>query len=234
MKIILDLDGTILDKNGVISSNLLNYFHNKASSLDVSICTGRFSDSLVEIIEKLNLDDSYHICDGGGRIIDNLGTTIWANEIDLQVIKLAYEIQNQFDIDIVLSDKGADVDSVAQIIVRRVKDDYLEPIIQTFPKDLVNIQKVWYWEGHGHTLSITSKKIDKGYALRKLAKIKKFSLNDSVMIADGDNDIPCFKICGTKIAMGNSSENLRELANYLVDTVDNDGVIQAIELLSNS
>jgi len=235
MKIILDLDGTVVNRSGVITQNLLNYLHKNGNSLDISICTGRFSDYVLEIIKKIKLGDSYHICDGGGRIVDNTGSTIWVKEIDSQIIKLTHEIQNLFDIDLLLSDKISDfkINSIAQIILRRVKDEHLESIIKMYPRNLANIQKVWYWEGHGHTLSITAQNIDKGQALKKLTEIENLHLNDCVMVADGNNDIPCFKICGTKIAMGNSSKQLSELADYCVDTVDNDGVIEALELILN-
>ena len=43
------------------------------------------------------------------------------------------------------------------------------------------------------------------------------------------NDIDMFKACGVKVAMGNATEKLKAIADYVTDTVDNDGFVKAIE-----
>lgn len=46
---------------------------------------------------------------------------------------------------------------------------------------------------------------------------------------DQDNDIEMLLAAGTKVAMGNGSEALKAVADYVTDTVDNDGVPKAVE-----
>jgi len=231
MKIILDLDGTVVNKEGVISANLLNYFQKRSEGLNISICTGRFSDYVLDVVKKLKIIDTYHICDGGARIINSQGETQWVQQLEIGVSETASSLQKDFDVELILSDTREIPLEVgqAQMIIRRVRDKDLDSVISRFTQHSVDVQTVWYWEGHGHTLSITPTGIDKGFALQKLANLESFSLENCEIVADGDNDIPCFKICGKRIAMGNASDRLKKLADYCVDTVDNDGVIQAIE-----
>ena len=45
---------------------------------------------------------------------------------------------------------------------------------------------------------------------------------------DQDNDIEMLLAAGTKVAMGNATEDLKKIADYVTDSVDNDGVVTAV------
>ncbi len=46
---------------------------------------------------------------------------------------------------------------------------------------------------------------------------------------DGGNDIAMLKHAGIGVAMGNSNDTVKAAADYVTDTVDNDGVIKALK-----
>ena len=46
---------------------------------------------------------------------------------------------------------------------------------------------------------------------------------------DQDNDIEMLLAAGVKVAMGNATEDLKKIADYVTETVDNDGVVYAVE-----
>ena len=48
-------------------------------------------------------------------------------------------------------------------------------------------------------------------------------------IGDQNNDIELLKAGGIKVAMGNGTPELKECADYITDTVENDGFVKAIE-----
>ena len=48
-------------------------------------------------------------------------------------------------------------------------------------------------------------------------------------VGDGYNDFPLLMACGLKVAMGNATEDLKEIADYIAPTVDEDGVADVIE-----
>ena len=48
-------------------------------------------------------------------------------------------------------------------------------------------------------------------------------------IGDQNNDIELLKAGGVSVAMGNATEELKKYADYITDTVDNDGFVKAIE-----
>ena len=52
---------------------------------------------------------------------------------------------------------------------------------------------------------------------------------ETLAIGDQNNDIALLEAGGLKIAMGNASEGLKSIADYITDTVENDGFVKAID-----
>ncbi len=72
-------------------------------------------------------------------------------------------------------------------------------------------------------------KATKGNALRFLADKWGIKKEEIMACGDQDNDIEMLLAAGTKVAMGNATDALKSIADYVTDTVDNDGVPKAVE-----
>ena len=46
---------------------------------------------------------------------------------------------------------------------------------------------------------------------------------------DGGNDIDMLKHAGIGVAMGNAGENIKEIADYITTSVDDDGITNALK-----
>lgn len=68
----------------------------------------------------------------------------------------------------------------------------------------------------------------KGNAVRFLAKQWGIEKEEIMACGDQDNDIEMLLAAGIKVAMGNATESLKKIADYVTDTVDNDGVAKAV------
>ncbi len=55
------------------------------------------------------------------------------------------------------------------------------------------------------------------------------ALEETMAFGDGGNDISMLKHAHIGVAMGNSAENVKQAANYVTDTVDNDGILKALQ-----
>ncbi len=78
-------------------------------------------------------------------------------------------------------------------------------------------------------VEIFSKGTSKGTALRALQEYLGVGREETACIGDGENDISMFRSSGVKIAMGNAVPELREAADYTVETNGREGVAEAIE-----
>ena len=66
-------------------------------------------------------------------------------------------------------------------------------------------------------------------AIKKVLKAFDIKKDEMIVIGDGGNDVPMFECGGYKIAMGNADEIIKEKADYITDTNNNDGVAKAIK-----
>lgn len=84
---------------------------------------------------------------------------------------------------------------------------------------------------HPKGIDILPKDGGKGAGL--LAAMERYGLAaDEIMaFGDGENDLPMLKLAGTSVAMGNSVEPVKALADYVTASVDEDGVSKALRYL---
>ena len=54
-------------------------------------------------------------------------------------------------------------------------------------------------------------------------------VTDTMAIGDGGNDIPMLRHAGIGVAMGNANETVKAEADYVTDTVDQDGIAKALQ-----
>lgn len=76
----------------------------------------------------------------------------------------------------------------------------------------------------------TNKGIDKTFAIKEVL-VNKLGFKQEEMIAFGDagNDISMVSFAGIGVAMGNAMEELKEVADYITDDNDHDGIASALE-----
>ncbi|WP_437784788.1 Cof-type HAD-IIB family hydrolase [Sorangium sp. So ce1097] len=77
-------------------------------------------------------------------------------------------------------------------------------------------------------IEITRSKIDKGRALALIAASRGLSAREMAAAGDGENDAPMLKACGYPIAMGHSPQSLREIAELVVGSNDDDSLTDAL------
>ena len=75
--------------------------------------------------------------------------------------------------------------------------------------------------------------ISKESAIANLAERLDISLEKTMVFGDDFNDLGLFKLCGIPIAMDNSIEELKSIANYNTTSNDEDGVANILEKLLN-
>ena len=78
-------------------------------------------------------------------------------------------------------------------------------------------------------LELTSKTAQKGGALRKLAAHLGAAPEETMAIGDSFNDLDMLRAAGTAVAMGNAEPIVKETADFITKSNDEDGVAYAIE-----
>ena len=76
---------------------------------------------------------------------------------------------------------------------------------------------------------ITNKDINKGTGIAKVLEHFCADCSDAIGIGDSGNDIPMLSYCGTSIAMGNGSESVKAIADYVTKDILDDGIYHAFK-----
>lgn len=80
-------------------------------------------------------------------------------------------------------------------------------------------------------VEVMNRGVEKGKAVKNLADSLGVKQEEVICIGDNENDISMIKYAGMGIAMGNAEEIVKEIANYVTDINDNNGVAKALEKL---
>ena len=76
---------------------------------------------------------------------------------------------------------------------------------------------------------ITARGNTKQKGIDEIIKHFGLKLEDTMAFGDGGNDITMLKHAAVGVAMGNAKDDVKAAANYVTDTVDNDGIKKALE-----
>ncbi len=91
-------------------------------------------------------------------------------------------------------------------------------------KGIINITK-----STPNFCEFVNNKCSKANSLLFLAEKLGIDKSQIMAIGDQDNDREMLEISGIGVAMGNGDKELKKIADYITDTVDNDGAAHAIE-----
>ena len=64
--------------------------------------------------------------------------------------------------------------------------------------------------------------------MRRLLQILNVPKEESFAIGDSENDLTMFDVAGTTICMGDGMEKLKAAADYITDSVLEDGIFNAL------
>ena len=78
---------------------------------------------------------------------------------------------------------------------------------------------------------ITSKNVSKGNAILKVCEYFNVSPSEILTIGDSRNDISMFEVTPNSVAMGNASEEIKNIANYITLPNEENGVAKVLNSL---
>lgn len=123
-------------------------------------------------------------------------------------------IIDDFDID--------EIETYIGMIVVNSKDD-IEPFVRAL-SPYFDIQR----HQNDFSFDLTLKGESKAKGIKKLVEAVHKDMQDTVAFGDGRNDIEMLSEVGLGIAMGNAAIEAKEVADYVTDDVDKDGIEKAL------
>jgi len=123
-----------------------------------------------------------------------------------------------------------------QKVLQREKDDivkgeiiYKNPaLVHELCNELKNMPQLEIVDSSRYNVEITRKGVSKGKAVETLASLYGLKREEIIAIGDSQNDLSMIEYAGLGIAMGNASDAVKQKANYVTNSNDNEGVANAI------
>lgn len=255
-----DIDGTILKWGLDFSPKLLKCVQElKENGIKLVLVTGRMHCATIPVAKKLGIDTPI-ISYQGGLIKDFNNKTLYQrnlpNNYAKEIIKWARK--NNIHINLCLDDKlyvehdndivksytdgkfidytvcsfdDLSIDNVNKILAIDPQDPdrvtgWVEELKQKYP-DLYIVKSTPYFCEIGSGEAKKSLGVE---FLRNMWEIKK---EEVLTIGDQNNDIDLVQAGGIGIAMGNGTPELKACADFITDTVENDGFVKAVEKFVN-
>lgn len=78
------------------------------------------------------------------------------------------------------------------------------------------------------SIECTAKGLSKATGLKQLCQKLHIPLERTIAVGDADNDLEILKTAGLAIAMGNANQNIKNIADVIVKSNDDEGCAQAI------
>jgi Cof subfamily protein (haloacid dehalogenase superfamily) len=251
-----DIDGTILGESFQFSPVVVECVKKMtAQGIRVVLVTGRMHIAALKLAQKLQLTTpivSYQ----GGLIKEQDGKTLYEKTLDphraKEVIQWAKE--NDVHINLYLDDVlYVENDDIAikrytgeRFIPYKVcsfDDLEIKNVNKILAIDFNDAERVTGWvnvlktkmpelyivKSTPYFCEISNIEAKKSCAVEFLQKYWGLSKDEILCIGDQNNDIELLKSGGIAVAMGNATEELKSVVDYVTDSIDNDGFVKAME-----
>lgn len=250
-----DIDGTILKHNFQFNQEIKDCIKKlKSEDIMVVLVTGRMHSATTYIAEELGLDTPIVSYQGG--LIKNGEEIIYEKYLNPERARsiLTWASTNSVHLNLYMDDKlyvekdDAVIrrytgERAAGFLVKSFADIELDKINKLLAIDFEDENKVTMWRDYisnkydevdvvksmPYFCEITHPEATKYHAIKFLTDYFELSQDEVLTIGDQDNDIGLLKAGGIKVAMGNATENLKAVADYITDTVSNNGFVKAVE-----
>jgi Cof subfamily protein (haloacid dehalogenase superfamily) len=132
------------------------------------------------------------------------------------------------DIDIIINDfNEIENDEVVIKVMMIDEPEILGSAFEKLPNDVFD--KYTVVRSTPYFLEFLNKNANKGLGLQLLAKHLEIKQEEIMAFGDAENDKHMIEYAGMGVAMGNAFDEIKDIANYVTDSNNEDGIAKAIE-----
>lgn len=242
--LLLDLDGTLIGPDERITPRVADAVRRAAERVPVSIVTGREPHDVLRFSRELGLATP-QVCDGGASVLDPATDGyLWRTPIPLDAAReVMAALNGQRAAFIATHQNGVvthethgrgpdhvgapDYNRISALDLSREDAEALAGRFTSHSKVSVALaylpyNKLW-------AVDFTRTGVNKAVGASKLAELLGVALDTTAVVGDSYNDVPLFKACGLRVAMGNAPPEIQGMADYVAPSVERDGLAAAID-----
>lgn len=240
--LIFDLDGTAIPNKlvGMPSQKVIDTVGKAKDKVFVSVATGRPYWMCQDILNALEIEQAC-ILNGGTQIFNPKTQEImWIQEMDELMMQQVKNVLVQYDY-LVGCEKDEAVNHVfakayefpqtagLMVAVAVTHSDAVKMTQELKQVSGIVVHQLKSWTVDHFDIHISHELATKKHAMQALLASHNLAIDEVMVVGDGGNDLPLFELAGWKVAMGNAVDELKEQADWIAPSVDEDGLAVAIE-----
>jgi hypothetical protein len=240
--LLLDVDGTTVASSAeaLPSEAVIKAVQEAQKHLHVSLATGRPIQLAKPVIDAIGLH-GLGVFKGGAEIIDIVsGKVVFTQRIAVANMRETVKLALPFGFKIYACDDHGKtlvtspsqvVKPAANILITAVKTSDAVGLLEELAavKGIIAHPASSWETGDIVDIHVTHEYATKRHSAERLMAMLDCKKEEVIAIGDGHNDIPLLEVAGFKVAMGNSPDEVKAIADYVAPSLEDDGVADAIK-----
>ncbi len=238
--LILDLDGTTIpnSKDSLPSQKVIDAIQKARKKLAVCVATGRSLRLAEPVLDALQITNPVILLGGSQIVSGNPRKFIYEKPLLIHDIAALLDLLKPYHDKLLIDEKhkaftyfsSYKPNGVFNLLVNNLSNKTADEIISKISHlETIAAHKIISWKHGEVVLNISHAEATKQHGIYEVAKLLEIETHDIIGVGDGYNDFPLLMACGLKIAMGNAVSEIKEIADYVAPSIEEDGVAHIIE-----
>lgn len=239
----LDIDDTVAAMNTHIpSQKVLKALQKAAEKVAISFVTARSSSEFNLFLTSFTLAPAYHVVENGAKVINPKGELEYDLHIPHDEVQAIVNITEPYFLEMgFLSDRHWIEEQIPAEYAETItglsftcssleQAHLLKQAVSTLPhRYAIHIGRHWTNHPDWTAILLSHKDATKGTGMSYIQKKLGISQDETIAVGDGATDLDMFKVAGVKIAMENAEDVLKQAADYVCPSIDQDGLATVIQ-----
>lgn len=234
--IALDIDGTLITKDHQISKKTKKAIEKALSrGVNVMLSTGRPPEKCHNYCDELKLT-SYLITASGGEIWSPHGEIFERHLHEAELVQTLFKMGSELELNMWLIsttkvfENGIypdDFNAYDWLKIGFFSDDAAK--LTEMKHKLADYTGIEITNSHPTNIEVNPEGVSKAAALIKVCKELGIRMDQVMAVGDSLNDYTMIEQSGLGIAMGNAQPEIKQIADFITESNEEDGVAVAIE-----
>ena len=250
--IALDLDGTLLNSDGIVSEATRGHLQKlKEKGHIITIATGRILNRALVGTDGAEFAN-YIVSDAGAAVFKNNGINkewkeVYAQALSKDTVKniSSYYDKDKFmtinicdrnkihhyDQTVNITEFLENINEIIHVSVSFINNEFVEGYLKIYTEKFPNLKVEVMQDSFGvKWLEIAQKDVEKYKGIAEVAKLEGISNENIIAFGDGLNDVEMLRKCGVGVAMKNALPEVKEQADYITSRTNNEnGVVEFLK-----
>lgn len=251
--IALDLDGTLLNSDGIVSdATKLHLQKLKEKGHIITISTGRILNRALVGTDGAEFAN-YIVSDAGAAVFKNDEINkewkeVYALALSNEIVEniASYYDKDKFmtinicdrnkihhyDQTVNITEFLENINEIIHVSVSFINNEFVEEYLKIFTKKFPMLKVEIMQDSFGEVkwLQIAQKGVEKYKGIVEVAKLEGILNENIIAFGDGLNDVDMLKKCGVGVAMKNALPEVKEQADYITSRTNNEnGVVEFLK-----